>query len=324
MPRASKAKQAKAKQANLYAIRDNDPLRPAEADSHDSDRMNAAKLIKHYDFQPGDILDLGNMRYAYAWFVCKDRKTLLRNPDYTAAGYLTVPLEITSLFEDALAAYAKIEWLYIVLGGNDSFIKRKLGGKTMDHLGFTITREYEDMDPKDKDNTVTIHRANEDYQTARTQITVTLAELKMAVINNGPAALKPKKAQPSSAAAQFGSLPAFKAEKAKSGRSKCKQCKSTIPKDTLRIGRVTENPFDEGTLMTNWFLVPCFFEKQMRCRPATVKLESTANLEGFDALDSASQKDIETAIANFNKAYAAKLADKAKSPKKGKKGSKTK
>ena len=49
-------------------------------------------------------------------------------------------------------------------------------------------------------------------------------------------------------------LPAYKIEKARSGRSKCKTCRRAIQKEKLRLGILIEGPFGPGYL---WHHLTC-------------------------------------------------------------------
>ncbi|MFT7486403.1 MAG: hypothetical protein ACI9F9_002258 [Candidatus Paceibacteria bacterium] len=57
-------------------------------------------------------------------------------------------------------------------------------------------------------------------------------------------------------------LPAYIIEAARSGRSKCKNCRKVIPKDALRLGVLVEGPYGVGHM---WYHLTCaakrFFDK---------------------------------------------------------------
>jgi len=87
-------------------------------------------------------------------------------------------------------------------------------------------------------------------------------------------------------------------EYAKTARSKCKdsKCKETIEKDVLRIGKQFPSPFGDDT-SCDWFHAPCIFSALTRARAGTKKIESSADLSGFDDLKSADQTIIENLIS---------------------------
>ncbi|CAF2170369.1 unnamed protein product [Rotaria magnacalcarata] len=59
------------------------------------------KIPNDWDVKPGDILSWSNYRATETYFVTHE-SMLLKNPDTSGAGYLTIPLSITSLFPDAV------------------------------------------------------------------------------------------------------------------------------------------------------------------------------------------------------------------------------
>jgi DNA ligase-3 len=86
-------------------------------------------------------------------------------------------------------------------------------------------------------------------------------------------------------------------EYAKTGRSGCKKCKSTIEKGICRIGKITPNPFsDDGGDMKVWYHARCMFETLQRARVTTKKIESPADLEGFPDLNEPDKDEIKTYI----------------------------
>ncbi|GAB5354148.1 hypothetical protein AAMO2058_000095000 [Amorphochlora amoebiformis] len=107
----------------------------------------------------------------------------------------------------------------------------------------------------------------------------------------------------------------FVIEKAKSGRSTCKKSKEKIAQGELRIGRIVDNPHNEGVTMTMWYKVAPFFEMQLKQRKTTKKVESSDQLEGFDSLEEGDKKTVKEALKKF-------LEDKDK-PKATKKRKKT-
>ncbi|KJE92093.1 polymerase [Capsaspora owczarzaki ATCC 30864] len=74
----------------------------------------------------------------------------------------------------------------------------------------------------------------------------------------------------------------FIAEYAKSNRSSCKQCQSTIDKDELRIGEMVQSPFHDGRIPV-WRHVKCHFAKGNRGLTAFAMIEGRDNLRLADA-----------------------------------------
>ncbi|XP_014252361.1 poly [ADP-ribose] polymerase [Cimex lectularius] len=67
----------------------------------------------------------------------------------------------------------------------------------------------------------------------------------------------------------------YRAEYAKSGRSNCKACKTSIEKGALRLACMVQSPLFDGTV-PNWYHFICFFTKQ---RP-----KSVGDIAHFDSL----------------------------------------
>lgn len=81
-------------------------------------------------------------------------------------------------------------------------------------------------------------------------------------------------------------------EYAKSSRSSCKNCHSSIMKDSLRIATVVQSPVFDGAI-TKWYHPNCFFIKQ---RP-----KSSADIANFDAIRWEDQQDIKKNIEEAGK-----------------------
>lgn len=75
----------------------------------------------------------------------------------------------------------------------------------------------------------------------------------------------------------------FCIEQAKSGRSKCKKCKNTIDKGTVRLAKLMANPFGTGK-MKIWYHVPCLFETFKKQRATTPKIEKIADMAGYETM----------------------------------------
>ncbi|KAH8324953.1 hypothetical protein KR067_002329 [Drosophila pandora] len=82
----------------------------------------------------------------------------------------------------------------------------------------------------------------------------------------------------------------FMAEYARTGRASCKGCKSTIPKDDLRIAVMVQSTFHDAKI-PNWFHKNCFFQKQ---RPSSV-----GDIQNYENLRFIDQKDLADSIDNF-------------------------
>ncbi|GFS06592.1 DNA ligase [Elysia marginata] len=87
---------------------------------------------------------------------------------------------------------------------------------------------------------------------------------------------------------------------AKLGTSSCKKCKQKIEKGSLRIGKVTPNPFSEdGGDMKQWFHPSCIFETFVRARATTKKIEDPEDVEGFGDLKPEDKEVIKDLIEKF-------------------------
>jgi len=102
----------------------------------------------------------------------------------------------------------------------------------------------------------------------------------------------------------------YTVEYAKTGRSKCKdtKCKKAIEAHTVRVGKVTKNPFGGGddseesaASMTHWYHMSCIFETLKRARKTTKRIESEDDLEGFGDLKAADQETLRRLLAAVDK-----------------------
>ncbi|KAF6202111.1 hypothetical protein GE061_004509 [Apolygus lucorum] len=99
----------------------------------------------------------------------------------------------------------------------------------------------------------------------------------------------------------------YRAEYAKSGRSTCKGCKTSIAKDVLRLAVMVQSPVYDGKV-PNWYHCMCFFGKQ---RPKTV-----GDIQHFGALRWEDQEKIRESIATATGAGAPEPKGKEKKSKK--------
>lgn len=83
----------------------------------------------------------------------------------------------------------------------------------------------------------------------------------------------------------------YQAEYAKSSRSSCRSCKSTIARDALRIGALVQSHVFDGK-MTLWYHYDCFFKKS--------KILQTSDIKNFDGLKFEDQEKIRNGIKNGN------------------------
>ncbi|KAI8796337.1 DNA ligase 3 [Biomphalaria glabrata] len=87
---------------------------------------------------------------------------------------------------------------------------------------------------------------------------------------------------------------------AKLGTSGCKKCKQKIEKGSLRIGKLSPNPFSEdGGQMKQWFHPTCLFETFARARASTTKLEDPEDAEGFNDLQEDDKHLIKKLIEDY-------------------------
>ncbi|XP_015184102.1 PREDICTED: poly [ADP-ribose] polymerase [Polistes dominula] len=97
-------------------------------------------------------------------------------------------------------------------------------------------------------------------------------------------------------------------EYAKSSRSSCQNCRSSIIKDTLRFATVVQSPIFDGNI-TKWYHPNCFFAKQ---RP-----KSIADIANFDGIRWEDQESVKKSIEEGNHQNVAAPAKKGKKRGKG-------
>jgi hypothetical protein len=87
----------------------------------------------------GDIVNFGDYRYVNAWLFGKDG-LLVGNPDLSGSGYLTIPLEITKEFDNAMAHYAKV---IDAIGEDITMVLRPDDGWVVETFGKAFPESYE-------------------------------------------------------------------------------------------------------------------------------------------------------------------------------------
>lgn len=75
----------------------------------------------------------------------------------------------------------------------------------------------------------------------------------------------------------------FCIDRAKQGRATCKKCKQKCLTNELRIAKLVSNPFGSGK-MKSWHHVDCIFEQFLKQKLTTKRIESSDDLDGWEAL----------------------------------------
>lgn len=91
-----------------------------------SDLEGYMKVKKIDSYNYGDLVSFSTYRDTRTMFIGKNGK-LVDNPDYTDAGYLTIPYEITQYLKNATHKYKDIEYSFIDLRHDDNFLEEKIG-----------------------------------------------------------------------------------------------------------------------------------------------------------------------------------------------------
>mmetsp|Transcript_18609 Transcript_18609/g.58149 ORF Transcript_18609/g.58149 Transcript_18609/m.58149 type:complete len:304 (+) Transcript_18609:102-1013(+) len=92
----------------------------------------------------------------------------------------------------------------------------------------------------------------------------------------------------------------YSVEYAKSGRATCKGTKEKIPKDALRIAKITKMDRNgEEIMMSAWYLPVPFFQMMKRMRKNSKFVESSSDLAGFDDLKDEDKAALEKMIADY-------------------------
>ncbi|XP_060066449.1 DNA ligase 3-like [Ylistrum balloti] len=105
---------------------------------------------------------------------------------------------------------------------------------------------------------------------------------------------------------------------AKLGTSGCKGCKTKIEKGSLRIGKVTANPFGGDGDMKQWYHPSCIFNTFKRARATTKKIEEPDDMEGFSEILPEDKDEINKLIKEYlaNAKTPSKKTPKEATPKK--------
>ena len=90
----------------------------------------------------------------------------------------------------------------------------------------------------------------------------------------------------------------FGVDYARLGTSACKKCKKKLEKGSLRLAKITKNPFTEDDKdMKQYFHAECLFETFIRARNTTKIIEDTSDIEEFSTLND-QDKDLIKKIMN--------------------------
>ena len=90
--------------------------------------------------QEGDIVAFSSYRHTDSFFVTKEIG-LLRAPDSSGAGYISIPLEFSMLFANAVEAYSDCsgDVSYIELAHDDEWLTEQVPGKSLrDGISYTL------------------------------------------------------------------------------------------------------------------------------------------------------------------------------------------
>ena len=118
-------------------------------------------INKDLEYNYGDLVAFSKYRDTQTYIIGKEGK-LIKNPDYSCAGYLTIPYEITNCLDNALEKYSEIEIQYIDLRFDDTFIKENLNTKSCKILEkwnwkFSYNYETQELDITFPNNTNNIY-----------------------------------------------------------------------------------------------------------------------------------------------------------------------
>ena len=142
----------------------------AEDDIENSDRFKNIKDLDEYlkmknvtKYNFGDLISFSSYRDTATIIIGKNGK-LIKNPDYSGSGYLTIPYEITQYLNDATNKYKNHEVNCIDLRHDDKFIKDNIG-EIPQSWNFKFTKIDEMIHvkfPNEKVNDFNIYTTSED------------------------------------------------------------------------------------------------------------------------------------------------------------------
>ena len=141
---------------------------------------NITRDIK-YNF--GDLVAFSDYRDTGTYIIGKGGK-LIANPDFSGAGYLTIPYEITQYLDNAVEKYSDVEPNCIELRHDDKFVKDNINTKSMEILekwkwkiiwyydgDFSI--EFPDKSSKSFDSkTTSVYKIKKWYESSKLEQTV--------------------------------------------------------------------------------------------------------------------------------------------------------
>lgn len=98
-------------------------------------------------------------------------------------------------------------------------------------------------------------------------------------------------------------MTSYAVDYAKTGRSKCKESGELIPKDEMRIAKVTEvSRQGETMMMTAWHRAVPFFQMMQRMRKKENQLMDVGDMAGFQDLREEDQERLRKMLSDFHDA----------------------
>lgn len=110
----------------------------------------------------------------------------------------------------------------------------------------------------------------------------------------------------------------FACDYARLGTSGCKKCKQKLVKGSLRLAKVTPNPFTDGEgEMKQYFHAKCLFETFAKARSTTKVIENDDDIEGFSQLQQDDQDFVNDLIKELLKTRGSPRKQPAANKRKG-------